>query len=528
MASKISCISCGLCEGDDLVKLNCKKHSKCRECIEKLTSGHFSCGNCNQLQPKLNFVSDQSTCATDGDTASRPGRDVFVYMDNSNAWIEAKKQLGSRGKEDPGIRIDVGKLLYLLAKGRNVVSAKLYGSEPPPVDTVWAKAEERGWKVLVNERSKLTGKEKRVDTKLVAHATRDACEYNPPGTMIFISGDADIIEAIEIALEKSWNVEVYMWQHATSNEFRKLKGCLVEYLDKYEEEIIFRDGMKYHVSANKECLSDARTYGIVCKVTFTHKTSLIRKWLCDFNRRFKCRCRYFWLRELYPSAEDNMLVLVSEQDVPSNKIAGIIKAHQREKVNGIEEMQSFLQFEQEQKQMVSDSQKKPMIEKQSDLYLYMSSEVDRNLESEDEFFSVTSIMNDESQTLLEPEPNIGNGKDVTDDSDEGGEWKKVKPRKRKKKPKKQLYSKPCENGIYCYDGSNCAYSHSQKEKCFFQSNRGHGKIAIKSKPCYKYPRCPKPDKDCRYAHGEQDAHCFKCNTTGHFPENCDKNSKDIA
>ena len=521
MASKISCISCGLCEGDDLVKLKCKRHFKCRECM-------FLCENCNQ--PTINFVSDQlqSSCTTDGDnTASRPSRDVFVYMDDSNLWIEAKKQLGSRGKEDPGIRIDVGNILHVLAKGRNVVSAKLYGSEPPPVDTFWAKAEERGWKVFVNERSKFTGKEKRVDTKLVAHATKDACEYYPPRTMIFISGDADIIEAIKIALEKSWNVEVYMWQRATSNEFRKLKGCQVECLDKYAEKIIFRDGMKYPVSANKECLSDARTYGIVCKVTFTHKTSL-RRWLGDFERRFKCHCRYFWLQELYPSAKDNMLVLVSEQDVPSNKIADIIKAHQREKVMGIEEMQSFLQFEQEQKQMVSDSQKKPLIEKQSDLCLYMSSEVDCNLESEDEFFSVASIMNDESQIFLEPEPDIGNGKDITDDSDEGGIWKKVKPKKRKKKPKKQLHSKPCENGIYCYDGSNCAYKHSQAEKDYFQSNRGHGKIPKKSKLCYNYPHCQREDKECNYAHGEQDAHCFKCSTTGHFPANCDKNSKDIA
>ena len=54
--------------------------------------------------------------------------------------------------------------MLLPIKGREVAQGFLYGSEPPPVDTVWEKIKERGWDVpKPKRRSAITGKEKQVD-----------------------------------------------------------------------------------------------------------------------------------------------------------------------------------------------------------------------------------------------------------------------------------------------------------------------------------------------------------------------------
>ena len=82
-------------------------------------------------------------------------------------WIEAK-ELQSKTKEDHRVRIDVGNLADVVADGRPVEHGILYGSELPPVDTVWKKIREKGWKVNTHRRSWITGKEKQVDTNIVA------------------------------------------------------------------------------------------------------------------------------------------------------------------------------------------------------------------------------------------------------------------------------------------------------------------------------------------------------------------------
>ena len=115
----------------------------------------------------------------------------------------------------------MGKLADVLAGGREEVKGKLYGSEPPPIDTVWKKIRERGWEVLTSQRSQLTGKEKQVHTKLVTDVISLACKtpIHERTTIILVTGDANVIPAIEGVLgEEQWKVEVYMWANAISNQ----------------------------------------------------------------------------------------------------------------------------------------------------------------------------------------------------------------------------------------------------------------------------------------------------------------------
>ena len=67
---------------------------------------------------------------------------VYVFVDNSNIWIEGKKASG-KAKNPPvpsnyNYRIEYGHLLNHVCKGRTLGDMPmLYGSEPPPNDSVW-------------------------------------------------------------------------------------------------------------------------------------------------------------------------------------------------------------------------------------------------------------------------------------------------------------------------------------------------------------------------------------------------------
>lgn len=67
---------------------------------------------------------------------------VMVYIDNSNVFIQtqkysAKKKKFLQGILDLNCRVDVGKLVVEATNNRNAIVKKLYGSTPPPSDSVW-------------------------------------------------------------------------------------------------------------------------------------------------------------------------------------------------------------------------------------------------------------------------------------------------------------------------------------------------------------------------------------------------------
>lgn len=173
----------------------------------------------NEKQETLDAKEDQ---LADG---NMPG--IWIFVDDSNLWIEAKKLQGRRKgfktSEDHRLRIDVGKLADIIA-GDRPAQGFLYGSEPPPVDTVWKKIRSKGWKVDTRHRSTITGKEKEVDTILVADVTEIAIEtpVDERTTIVIVSGDADVIPALDKVIKREqWKIEVYMWSHAIANKLTK-------------------------------------------------------------------------------------------------------------------------------------------------------------------------------------------------------------------------------------------------------------------------------------------------------------------
>ena len=140
-----------------------------------------------------------------------------IVVDNSNIFIEGQKFSarckGHDGDQDPSWRIDFGKLLEQLAAGREIHAAILVCSRPPKNDSVWGEAKRNGFSVTVHDRD-TQGKEKAVDTELVAQGTRVIVKAGAPMVLVVSSGDRDFIPLVNVAHDEGWSVEMSAFSSA--------------------------------------------------------------------------------------------------------------------------------------------------------------------------------------------------------------------------------------------------------------------------------------------------------------------------
>lgn len=86
-----------------------------------------------------------------------PNVGVWIFLDDSNLWIEGKKLRGelinnTYFKEDPRGRFNLEELKACVRARpgkRRIETAYLYGSEPPSVQRYWDSARNNGWTVKV-------------------------------------------------------------------------------------------------------------------------------------------------------------------------------------------------------------------------------------------------------------------------------------------------------------------------------------------------------------------------------------------
>lgn len=149
---------------------------------------------------------------------------VFIFVDNSNLWIEGKKFSGKQQnppvKSNYHYRIEYGKLLgHVLGERELGDVPKLYGSEPPPNDSVWNMIRSKGFDVNVFKRN-VFGKEKGVDMKMGIDITELVLTAPSSATIAIVAGDADFVPVVEKAREKRWATEVWYWSNA-ANELKQ-------------------------------------------------------------------------------------------------------------------------------------------------------------------------------------------------------------------------------------------------------------------------------------------------------------------
>lgn len=167
---------------------------------------------------------------------------VYVFVDNSNIWIEGKKVSGRQQQppveSDYWYRVDAGNLLQHILAGRTLADIpQLYGSVPPPNDTVWKKIEAAGFGVTLFDRN-TRNKEKGLDMEIGLDMNDLTWKIQTPGTMILVAGDADYVPVIERVKPKGWRVEVWYWSNAA--EKLRISADRYENLDSSVYKVGFR------------------------------------------------------------------------------------------------------------------------------------------------------------------------------------------------------------------------------------------------------------------------------------------------
>ncbi|KAL2669995.1 hypothetical protein Neosp_014874 [[Neocosmospora] mangrovei] len=146
---------------------------------------------------------------------------IYIYIDESNFWIGGKK------KPEQDWTYDIESFLSLLAQetaiGKDMkkndygVKVRVYGCFPIPIKRKWktqsATVDEHAGPRLVDANG--NKREKEVDTALVAHSVREACEgHKHPGLrreFVIVSGDRDMRPAVEIIYGGDYPAPVHIW-----------------------------------------------------------------------------------------------------------------------------------------------------------------------------------------------------------------------------------------------------------------------------------------------------------------------------
>ena len=156
----------------------------------------------------------------------------LVYVDNSNVFIEGKRAKAVESGIamniydamnnrilDNSYKIDFGRMHDFVAgpDKANIKRCMLFGSRPPPKDSIWKIAKKAGFEVITEDRN-VANKEKKIDTGIVAAMTRDAYTIADKNndTITLVAGDADFVPSVRMLVEDGFKVEVAFWDHAST------------------------------------------------------------------------------------------------------------------------------------------------------------------------------------------------------------------------------------------------------------------------------------------------------------------------
>ncbi len=132
---------------------------------------------------------------------------------------------------------DFGKLFgFAGGDEQEVKKAMLFGSRPPPNDTLWEAAKRKGFEPVVYDRN-VANREKKIDTDIVATMMEDSFALVKPTTdeMTLVAGDSDYVPAIEKLKARGISFHVVFWGHA-ARELREVATKFIN-LDQYLEHL---------------------------------------------------------------------------------------------------------------------------------------------------------------------------------------------------------------------------------------------------------------------------------------------------
>ncbi|MDR0867553.1 MAG: NYN domain-containing protein [Planctomycetota bacterium] len=175
----------------------------------------------------------------------------YVYVDNSNVWIEGRKVAAvardwafdvwdatNNNILDREWKYDFGKLLELVGGKKNgLKKAMLFGSRPPQNDSLWSAAQKHGFEVVVENRN-AQDHEKKIDTGIAVQMVADSFQLITDKTqdeMVLVAGDADYVPALKNIANRGIKITVAFWEHA-SNELKEAAAGFTS-LDQFVDQL---------------------------------------------------------------------------------------------------------------------------------------------------------------------------------------------------------------------------------------------------------------------------------------------------
>ena len=155
---------------------------------------------------------------------------IFLYIDNSNVFIEAKRLAPQYNGGDPGVkyrvRIDYDNLVNLCTCKRPLARAIVAGSVPPELQNLWQRLKNRGVTVRMYQRAPGMGEQEVPDLHLETAMYKDIVrEKNHPGIAVLVTGDGGGFEtddgmgaALRAMHTNGWGVEVLSWKHCINHQ----------------------------------------------------------------------------------------------------------------------------------------------------------------------------------------------------------------------------------------------------------------------------------------------------------------------
>ena len=163
---------------------------------------------------------------------------LFVYVDNSNVWIEGmrvsavRKGLATSPQEAMNRRIidqawsyDFGRLYQAICPDTAQIGrSSLFGSRPPANDSLWDLARNEGFEVFVFDRN-YANKEKEVDVAIATQVIEDSYEHmrtERQDRVVLLAGDRDYVPVIKSLAARGLPTTVVFWEHGTAHDLRNV------------------------------------------------------------------------------------------------------------------------------------------------------------------------------------------------------------------------------------------------------------------------------------------------------------------
>ena len=436
--------------------------------------------------------------------------ECYVFIDDSNLWIEGQKVQGKLLRDadiDPRFRVDLGRFIKMVTSQRSIAKAFLYGSIPPPNDSVWEAAKKKNFVVKIFQRS-YKGKEKEVDVTMSSDITEQVMELKfgnqdiSDPVFVIVTGDRDLRTPISKALMLKYSVELWSWEQSLSREFRLMANteeCLtVRILD----DVI--KSFAYFAFKSTRVSGDIDPAHAIVFPSLPGST----KFFYSFANELTRLLHLFYITSVESHTKGmGDLIVEFPNSHPEAMLSLLRKCKFPYGMCNYPEYVTKRSYQMPPTKTVNRFEALVSLDDCDDETLTEAVE------------SSMSVEVDEIVPSSSTEPELDGGSEETDD------WLTYVRKRRKAGRMTRVHRRrdtPCRWGIHCVNSLNCSYSHTDEEKKLFRVNPNIKFQYWKASLCNKLSQHTQPEQQrrCSFAHGNDDAWCLKCKSYGHFTNDC--------